>query len=195
MFCSHIYWDENIIFFRANITQNITGDKHQWTNKYQQTGRRRKIWRLCSGSSTKTSESITILQYWKYYNYYRKPVGYILCNDRVTEWDVMFLSNQCYSLTHNFDLTLSINLIFTDWLSAFLGITWTRRNTSRTKIRLMLSTGTTAEGKGVILFFLIPLFVFHNLCWANITITFFLFLSRDEIIKSDIKLFTLVYSN
>ena len=106
----------NIIFFRASITRNITGDKHQWTNKYQQTGRRRKIWRLCSGSSTKTSESITILQYWKYYNYYRKPVGYILCNDRVTEWDVMFLSNQFYSLTHNFDLTCQLIWYLLNWL-------------------------------------------------------------------------------
>ena len=34
----------------------------QWTNKYQPTERKRKLWRLCSGSFTKTSESITILQ-------------------------------------------------------------------------------------------------------------------------------------
>ena len=51
-------WSENIFFsFRENLTQDITRDKHQWTNKYKKTEKKRKKWRLCSGSSTKTSES------------------------------------------------------------------------------------------------------------------------------------------
>ena len=36
-------WSENIFFsFRENLTQDITRNKHQWTNKYKKTEKKRK---------------------------------------------------------------------------------------------------------------------------------------------------------
>ena len=137
MFCSHVYWDGvKTFFFLLEKTSPKTSHETNISGQINTKKQKRKKWRLCSGSSTKTSES-------NIRNFTNIIIKQFVFHSHDKVWQI-----NVTTVWHTI-LGWPCPLIWY-WLlsSVSWAITWTRRNTSHTKIHLMLSTGTTAEGKG-----------------------------------------------